>query len=352
MSKPFLKLLRWVIATLVVGAVFLFWAGERPYRIFFPGEPEPVEVEPRSDDRSATFVAVGDIMLSRGVAKAILKSGTTNYPFEKLTEILLRSDLNFGNLESPVSGNDHVLGEGLVFNARRDHATALAKYNFKIVNLANNHAFDQGLKGLLATRGFLDNLGVRHIGVGEDEGDAWRPAVLDVNGIKIAFIGASYASINDGGVVRKPNVARIEDQNRLAAAIQRAKIEDADYIVVTMHAGIEYTREPEKGQIAFARAAVDVGADIVIGAHPHWVQTTEIYRGKPIFYSLGNFVFDQRPEERRKGLILRIKLRGSELDEIEMLPVIIDNSAPRLATADESREILRKIGVTDPILRP
>ncbi|MFT3745645.1 MAG: CapA family protein [Pyrinomonadaceae bacterium] len=348
MAKTSLKWLRWVIIPLLIGVIFLLWAGERPYR--FPPEPEPVKVEPKTDDRTATFVAVGDIMLSRGVAKAIARSGNISYPFSKLDDVLLKSDFNFGNLESPVSGNDQVLGAGLVFNARRDHATALSKYNFKIVNLANNHAFDQGLKGLLATRDFLDKLGVKHVGVGETEADAWRPSVVEANGIKIAFIGASYASINDGGVARKPNVARIEDQSRLAAAIQRAKI-DADYIVVTMHAGIEYTREPEKGQIAFARAAVDAGADIVIGAHPHWVQTTEVYRGKPIFYSLGNFVFDQKPDERRKGLMLRIRLRGQNLDQIEMMPVIIDDSSPRLANPAESQMILRSIGFTERIFK-
>lgn len=350
MSSKFRRSLLWVIVPLIVGAIFLLWAGDRPFQILFPSEPEPAKVKPKTDERTATFVAVGDIMLSRGVAKEIIKSGNLNYPFSKMDDVLLRSDFNFGNLESPVSGNDHVLGEGLVFNARRDHASALSKYNFKIVNLANNHAFDQLLKGLLATRDFLDKLGIKHVGVGETEAEAWKPSIVEANGIRIAFIGASYASINDGGVARKPNVARIEDQGRLAAAIRLAKL-DAEFIVVTMHAGIEYTREPEKGQIAFARAAVDAGADIVIGAHPHWVQTTEVYRGKPIFYSLGNFVFDQKPEERRKGLILRIKLRGAKLDQIEMLPVIIDDSAPRLANPVESRQILRSIGFSDPIFR-
>ncbi len=306
---------------------------------------------PPTADRSATFVAVGDIMLSRGVARAIDRAGSSEYPFTKLDDILLKSDFNFGNLECPISGNDRSLGKGLIFNTRTDNIDGLVNYKFKIVNLANNHAFDQGLKGLRSTLGFLEKRGIRHIGVGQDQEEAWQPAVIEANGIRIAFIGASYATLNDGGTARNGHVARVEDLRLLERSILQAK-DGSDLVVVTMHAGDEYTRKPNRSQVTFAQAALDAGADLVIGAHPHWVQTMQVYRGKPIFYSLGNFVFDQPWSETRTGLMLRVTIRGSRIDQIEILPVVIERGAPRQATAIETKEILRKIGVNEPIFRP
>ncbi len=306
---------------------------------------------PPTSDRTARFVAVGDIMLSRGVARAIDRAGSSEYPFSKLDNILLNSDLNFGNLESPISGNDRRLGKGLIFNAKTGDLDGLVSYKFKVVNLANNHAFDQGLNGMRSTAAFLEKRGIAHIGVGRDQDEAWLPAVIEANGIRIAFIGASYATLNDGGATRNGHVARVEDIRLLEDAISRAKAR-SDLVVVTMHAGEEYTRKPNRSQISFAHAAVDAGADLVIGAHPHWIQTMQVYRGKPIFYSLGNFVFDQPWSETRTGLMLRVTVCGSVIEQIEMLPVVIERGAPRQATAIETKQILSKIGINDPMFRP
>lgn len=314
---------------------------------------------PPGPERKATFLAVGDIMLSRGVAAASDRAGSAEYPFSLLRNEFLAADFNFGNLESPVSGNDRRIGKGLVFNARRDHARALAAHKFHIVNLANNHAMDQGFEGLKNTRTFLDEIGVKYTGTGADLNEAWRPAIVEANGIRIGFVGASYASINDGGVARNDYVARVEDVDSLRSAIAKAK-ETSDLVVATMHAGIEYVRKPDKTQIAFAQAAIDAGADIVIGAHPHWVQIIDEYKGRPIFYSLGNFIFDQPWPDTRTGLMLRISVRkGGDagprgvIDSIELLPIMIENrSVPRLASEAEAKMILQKIGVQDRIIRP
>ena len=185
-----------------------------------------------------------------------------------------------------------------------------------------------------------------------------RHRTVEANGIRIGFVAASYTSINDGGVTRNEYVARMEDVAYLQRAINQLKTE-SDFIVATMHAGVEYVRNPDKTQIAFAEAAIDAGADMVIGHHPHWVQTTANYKGKPIFYSLGNFVFDQRKPETMRGLMLKIAVKMTDrgdgtsrasLDRLEMIPVIIENFAqPRPANAAESVQILRSIGFDSPI---
>src|SRR5687767_2423591 len=308
-------------------------------------------------EKRLTFLAVGDMMISRGVARAIRAAGDTLVPFQKMEEILLSTDFNFANLESPISGRNHIAGKGLVFNTRESDAFGLREYNFRVLNLANNHALDMGLKGLRRTMELLDRRDLTYVGVGETLDEAWRPKTLVINGMKIGFVGASYASLNDGGVARNAYVARIEDTARLKDAIDRLQADGADFIIATMHAGVEYTRRPDAAQINFARAAIDHGADIVIGSHPHWVQEPERYRGRMIFYSLGNFIFDQEwSRDTREGLALKVSLHKqavTRIEQIELIPVIIDNySTPRPATDIEARQILKKIGVAERVIRP
>jgi poly-gamma-glutamate capsule biosynthesis protein CapA/YwtB (metallophosphatase superfamily) len=321
---------------------------------------------PQGTEASATFLSVGDIMLSRNVAATVQKSGDVNLPFLKMADILKSTDFNFGNLETPVAEkNPTIGGHSLVFSSPQDYVRPLKTYNFQILNLANNHALDKGLAGLNFTNSFLDGLGIKHVGVGNNLDGAWQPQTVEANGIKICFIGASYSSINDNGKTTNEYLARIEDLDNLKSAIRNSQ-SLCNFVVATMHAGTEYVRKPNDAQIKFAHAAIDFGADVVIGAHPHWVQTIEKYNNKYIFYSLGNFIFDQEwSQDTKEGLTLKIQvsknktpeLQGSreraKLESVELIPVIIENySTPRPATEDESAKILQKIGQKENILLP
>src|SRR3954463_2720924 len=139
-----------------------------------------------------TFLSVGDIMLSRGVERAMSKAGDPLAPFKPLAEVLQSTDFNFANLESPISGNDNIQGKGLVFNAHTRDIVGLSKYNFKVLNLANNHAMDQRLPGLLSTGKYLDGMNITHMGTGANLGEAWEPKLITVRGVRIGFVGASY----------------------------------------------------------------------------------------------------------------------------------------------------------------
>lgn len=324
---------------------------------------------------SAAFLAVGDIMLSRNVAAEIKKANDPLLPFRMMNDVFKSVDFSFGNLESPFAppknnysgapsealakeGSGGIVGgHSMIFSAPRDNIKGLAENKFKILSISNNHTLDQGVEGLKYTLQYLDENSIKHIGAGMTMDEAWKPAVMDINGIKICFFGASYASINDNDKTRNDYVARIEDIEKLKAISKNSKAE-CDFIAVSMHAGTEYTRKPNQSQIDFAHAAVDAGADIVIGHHPHWVQKIEKYNGKYIFYSLGNFIFDQMwSQETREGLALKIKiskienqneLQGSRvpasLESIELIPIIIDNySTPRLSDELETEKILNKI---------
>ncbi|HYJ45074.1 MAG TPA: CapA family protein [Pyrinomonadaceae bacterium] len=335
-------------------------------------EPQALPQPSPGPDVKVTFLSVGDIMLSRGVERAMAKAGDPLAPFKPLADLLQSTDFNFGNLESPISGNDNIPGKGLVFNAHTRDIVGLSKYNFKVLNLANNHAMDQRLQGLLSTGKYLDEQGIIHMGTGRNLAEAWEPKFITVRGVKIGFVGVSYSSVNDGGVAHNDYVARIEDRDRLKSAIEQLKPQ-VDFIIVTMHAGVEYTRRPNQAQVDFAHAAIDYGADLVIGAHPHWVQVTEQYKGKYIFYSLGNFIFDQEwSQDTKEGLAIKTTLvnkdaaplrsspsdphkaaRTTQVEQIELIPVIIERySTPRAANEEEARRILSKIGLTDKIMKP
>lgn len=333
-------------------------------------------LQPQSQTTTVAFLAVGDIMLSRNVAGQIAKNNDSLLPFRKLDTLLKSTDFNFGNLESPISGrNDFNPSGSLIFNAPPTFTKGLQEYNFQILNLANNHAMDQGKAGLDNTRTFLNSLGIAVIGTGNNLDEAWEGKIVENHAIKIGFIGASYSSVNDGGQATNNYVARIQDIERLKNSIALLK-PYCDYIVVTMHAGTEYTHAPNESQIVFAHTAIDSGADMVIGAHPHWVQTIENYNGSYIFYSLGNFIFDQEwSRETKEGLTLKITLSKSQitnqtipgaamgddiqgtrtkanLEQVELIPVIIENySTPRLANEAESTAILKKMNQAELILK-
>jgi poly-gamma-glutamate capsule biosynthesis protein CapA/YwtB (metallophosphatase superfamily) len=293
---------------------------------------------------TVTFLAVGDIMLSRDVARQMVRAKNPLPPFLGVQELLHSTDFNFGNLETPITESS-LLPEtnAFVFNLPQAYAYGLREYNFKILTLANNHAFDQGAGGASFTKSWLTKNDIQSVGTGATLDQAWEGQVVDINNTRIGFIGAAYGSGQPLGSGFLANIRNTEQLRSSLADLEK----HSDFIVVAMHAGEEYEAGATMAQINFARAAIDAGADLVIGAHPHWVQPMEKYKGKYIFYSLGNFIFDQEwSEQTKQGLTLKITLEKSRLKQIELIPVIIENyCCPRLATEMEKNQILNQVGL-------
>ncbi|MBI4705199.1 MAG: CapA family protein [Deltaproteobacteria bacterium] len=318
---------------------------------------------------SVSFLTVGDVMLSRLVAAAIEKAGDPLLPWRNVAALLGSVDFTFANLEAPISGADRFsAGPAQIFNTPRAYAQGLVEHRLRIVNLANNHALDQGLGGLVHTLAFLREHGIETIGAGPTAAQAWRPAVVEARGVRIGFVGASEASVNTSRKIWLDYVARIEDKGRLRGAIAELR-QKADFVVATMHAGIEYVPRHYGPQRLFARAAIDYGADLVLGSHPHVVQDVEIYRGRYIFYSLGNFVFDHSRPHTTEAVavktVLRIESAGTDsgaeagagrrvrLDRLELVPLVIENQCcPRPAGEAEAGAILQRMGLSEPVLQP
>jgi poly-gamma-glutamate synthesis protein (capsule biosynthesis protein) len=241
--------------------------------------------------------AVGDLNLGWDVAWDHLLKGDTLYPFAAVRDSLSAADILFGNLESPIAPVGYRLERtgSPVFSAPPAAADALVRAGFDVVSTANNHAWDAGLTGVLETVKQLDRVALPHAGTGRTLADAHRPAIVERKGWRVAFFAVTraynpaprrfYSHIGSRYVA-------YADTAWLYPAIRRIKASGAaDVVVVSIHAGAELSDGPDEPLRRFLEGAIDAGADLCLGHHPHVLQPVEWYRGKPIAYSMGNFVF-------------------------------------------------------------
>lgn len=297
--------------------------------------PPLVGGDAQADERERTLLFAGDIMLSRGVGARMAAKGDWTHPFHKVAEMLRSADLTFANLECPISDAGRERGHLYSFRADPRALEGLLFAGFDVVSLANNHAYDWGPEALLDTIQRLDKAGIRAVGAGANDREAHYPVVVDLEGVRVAFL--AYVSIEPRAAsagAEKPGVAWL-DPEQVLADIRFAR-PLADILVVSPHWGIEYAPKPELWQVELARRMIDAGADFVVGHHPHVVQPFEEYAGGWIAYSLGNFVFDQKPPSTRRGLLLKVTLRGKRIVEVSTLPTVIEPTfQAAISTAEE-----------------
>jgi len=297
-------------------------------------------------DEEVSLIAVGDISFSRGVERMVRTQNDINYPFLKIQDYLKSADLIFGNLETPITQGSEIPDFQMIFRSNPGTEQALKQAGFSIVSLANNHTPNFGRQGLEDTFNYLTAVGIQYVGAGNNTQEANQPAYIEKNGIKFAWLAyndtdvvpPSYEATNS-----HPGTAFMQTE-RMAEAVKEAK-QKANFVIVSMHAGIEYINEPNTAQENFAHSAIDAGADLIIGHHPHVVQTMEKYKDKYIFYSLGNFVFDQpQSQETKEGLAVKIYFTKNGVSKISFLPVFMENLAqPRPANQTEVEKILQRL---------
>lgn len=245
---------------------------------------------------SVKILFVGDMMFDRYIRQAVGKYGEGNYDYilDPIKDKLVGYDLIVGNLEGPITERNSVSAgtamdekRNLVFTFDPAVAKTLAENNIKLVNLGNNHILNQGEEGLVHTKKYLGEAEVQYFG---DTGADGSPALVkNIGGTKIAFVNYNYAI---GGSFEKA----IESIKNIRA--------QAETVIVCPHWGTEYkTGEPDSQIKNMAHKFIETGADAIIGGHPHVVQGSENYKNKKIYYSLGNFVFDQYfQKETMEGL--------------------------------------------------
>jgi poly-gamma-glutamate capsule biosynthesis protein CapA/YwtB (metallophosphatase superfamily) len=322
-----------------------------------PIPTEPVEEESNAPDLqtgtpvpqmdpsySFTLVAVGDIMLGRGVGRKI-KSLNAEFPFGGVADLLREADLTFGNLESPISSLGMAAkGKEVVFRAGLESINGIKNAGIDVLSLANNHAMDYGPAALAETMDVLAHSGVAYTGAGANSAAARRPANFTVKGVKVSFLAYSnrFHKVVEAQEER-PGVA-IASAEEVKADVEKAK-QWADVVIVSFHWGWEYSDHPDAETRELAHLAVESGASLVIGHHPHVIQGVEMYKGGLICYSLGNFIFDQRGTRTRRGLILRCTIGRRGVRQGELLPVIIDAAEfrPALVSGEVAKPVLLEL---------
>ncbi|MBZ5674222.1 MAG: CapA family protein [Acidobacteriia bacterium] len=285
---------------------------------------------PAPDPVVTHLVLGGDVMLSRHVARVARERNDPAFPLRDLAPVLQAADIAFVNLESPFSDRGAVVQRGMIFKAEPEMIAALELAGVDVVSTANNHARDQGSHGVEFTLDWLQRHQIAAVGTGSSAEAAHAGVVIERNGIKFGFLGYTYDQSNGNHTDMDDRVA-VMDVVRMRQDVAQLATR-ADAIIVSMHAGIEYSPKPNAQQVAFARAAIDAGASVVVGHHPHVTQSWERYGQGVIFYSLGNLVFDQfQRVETQRGALADIVFEGPRLARASLLPVDIVGTAPRLA---------------------
>jgi len=288
---------------------------------------------PAPDPARTRLILGGDVMLSRHVGRVARGRGDPAFPLRDLAALFQSADIGFVNLESPFSDRGAVVEHGMIFKAEPEMIAALELAGIDVVSTANNHARDQGSHGLEFTVEWLHRHQLAVAGTGKSAEEAHAGAILERNGLKFGFLAYTYDQSNGNHPDRDDRVA-VMDLARMREDVARLSSSGAaraDAIIVSMHAGNEYSPIPNAQQTAFARAAIDAGARVVAGHHPHVTQPWERYGHGVIFYSLGNLVFDQfQRVETQRGALADIEFEGPQLVRASLLPVEIVETAPRL----------------------
>lgn len=271
--------------------------------------------------------AVGDIMLADKRGGIFERSGY-DYPFAATAATLRTGDITIGNLEAPIAtGGNEFREKRFRFRSDPAAAAAIRKAGFTHLSLANNHMLDFGPAALRETMEALDANGITHTGAGLDLEASRRERIVSVKGVKVALLSYSltypaefFATTNRPGTAPGYEAFVTSD-------IRRAR-SSADYVVVSFHWGVECADTPKPYQKNLAHKAIDAGASVVLGHHPHVLQGIEYYREGIIFYSLGNFAFASRSKKSDRSIIARITLDNG-LGQVELIPLNVLNSEVR-----------------------
>lgn len=277
---------------------------------------------------SVSVTITGDILLDRGVRKVIEQKGTDAVFSPFVDSVFQSSDIVIGNLECPATKIKEPSFKQFIFRAEPEWLFTLKQHGITHLNLANNHSVDQGRAGLVDTRENVVSAGMIPIGAGRTMEEAARPVLLTSSPRKVYVLASLQLALeNFAYLSEKPSVSQ-EDFDTLVERVRRLRLSEPDsYIIVTLHWGGEHTLQPVTIQRVRAHQLIDAGADALIGHHTHTLQTIEEYKGKPIYYSIGNFIFDQRKPVNSKACMVKLTIT-KESSHVETIPVEIIKCVP------------------------
>ncbi len=318
----------------ILGVIFGVYAMFNLSSAFNKNE-DVFNIQNQEEGELVSILFLGDLMLDRYVALKIDQFGV-EYPFENLREFLKSADFTVANAEGVFTNNKSVTKgiekAPLVFTFATSTLPYLKEIGFSAFSQANNHNFDFGKSGQQESKNEIEKNGILVFGDYFNENPG--PIFFEKNGEKVAIIG-----FNEFGYKNK---------EKIVEAIQVAKLERA-FIVIFSHWGVEYKSEISTYQKNTAHYFIDNGADLIIGMHPHVIQPIEIYKDKVIFYSLGNFIFDQGFGETSKGLSVKVHFHEDRI-VYELIPLVAGIGQTNLAIGDEKTKILQKLNNPEGLL--
>ena len=281
--------------------------------------------------------ATGDVNLDPSYVPNLTEDDYA-YPWSGVADLFRADDLTIVNLECPVSDRGIELDKQFTFRGDPDAVPAMKDSGVEVANLGNNHAYDYGPEAFLDTIDHLKEKQIAVVGGGEDNDAATKPAVFRTKGWKVAVVGIGNVVEPSPEAVAAPGhpgVACNDDIDCMVGAIERAD-RVADLVFVTIHWGIELRPEPLSGQIEMAEAFIDAGADAVFGHHSHRLGSLESYKNRPIFWSLGNFVWPAFSTEGATTGVARVVVTPSGKIKSRILPAYIEPSGhPVLRQSEE-----------------
>ncbi len=324
-----MKVLFLILVFLSIGILFFVFGGKHilEKEIFVSSlsrslDNSNIKDKDKEEDSEIILFAVGDIMLDRGIEYMVEKQGKGdwNFPFLNIVDYLKQADILFGNLESVISDKGQKVGSIYSFRANPESLNGLIYAGFDVVSVANNHIFDYGRIAMEDSLTRLEESGIGYVGAGFSKQETHSVLTKEIKETKIGFLAYTNSGSKSWQAEEDSSGIAWLDET-IAYDIKKAK-QEVDILVVSMHFGNEYQIEPSAEQKYFAHLAIDSGADLVLGHHPHVIQAVEEYENGFIAFSLGNFIFDQGfSEQTLEGLLLKVLINDKKIKEVVSIKV-------------------------------
>lgn len=294
--------------------------------------------------REITLAFAGDTLLGFRIGDIIAANGV-DYVWGGVSEVLRGADLAMVNLETSVSLRGSPMpNKKWTFRAKPESLQGLKNAGVDVVSIANNHVLDFGQEAFGDTISYLNQYGIEHVGGGLNLNAAIRPVILEANGFKVGFLAATAIyPVNEWVATdSRPGVLPTHYEAAVMKAVADLK-RQVDFVVVGVHWGTEREHHAGSYQQRYGRALIDAGADIVVGHHPHVLQGMEVYKGRLIAYSLGNFIFTTATRDGQDSGIFRVTLDEEGVAAAQLLPVYTDAGRPVLESGADHDRILASL---------
>lgn len=276
------------------------------------------------------IIFTGDILLDRGVRRVINHHGVDHLFSDGIDSVFRSAQIVVGNLECPATKIESPVFKQYIFRSEPEWLDTLRQHGITHLNLANNHSIDQGREGLLDTKRNIKEAGMVPIGAGASMQEAAGPVLLASSPRKVWLVPSLRLALeNYSYLTDKPCVSQEPMDSLMQRVFQLRKADSTAVIIVSLHWGGEHTLKPVPLQRMEAHQLILAGADALICHHTHTLQTIETFRGKPIYYSIGNFIFDPTRPINAEACIVRLKITSDTINT-ETLPVQIRHCVPYL----------------------